>query len=182
MQKDILAILKKHVEDGIIETTPKKVSKLQIHNFGESMKGINEFIGAMQMLSLNLNKIKALSEKIDWINDILKEGDKEDAMLSSQRDSHLAGIKEICENASFIGIKLFDTQIACVASGIDFSINVENPLNDISSITWYCNERLEEIDALTSRLNNTLNSIDEGVESIDYDDIFKSNPFAKMYK
>ena len=77
MEKDILATLKKHIDSGAIEPTPKEVSRAQIHTFGENMKGINEFIGAVQMLSLNLNKIKNLSEKIEWINDLLSQESNE---------------------------------------------------------------------------------------------------------
>ena len=64
-EKDILAILKKHV-DSNLET--KKIEKS--HRFAENMKGVNEFIGALQTLNMKLSKIIKLCEIIESINDL----------------------------------------------------------------------------------------------------------------
>lgn len=170
MEKDILATLKKHIDDGVIEATPKEVSKAQIHTFGENMKGINEFIGAVQMLSLNLNKIKNLSEKIEWINDLLSQERDENtiAMLRMQRNAHIANIKYVCSEAKFLGLNLFDTNLSCIANGKEFGISVKNPL-DLKGTHFpsYCAERLLEIDELMTALNNRLHNIDESDNAVD---------------
>ena len=164
MEKDILATLKKHIDDGIIEAMPKEVSKAQIHKFGENMNGINEFIGAVQMLSLNLNKVKNLSEKIEWINDLLSQESDENtiSMLRMQRNAHIANIKYVCGEAKFLGVNLLGTNLSCVANGKEFSISVENPLElKGTHIPSYCTEKLLEIDDVMQRLNNRLHNIDD---------------------
>ena len=164
MEKDILATLKKHIDSGVIEATPKEVSKAQIHTFGENMKGINEFIGAVQMLSLNLNKIKNLSEKIEWINDLLSQERDENtiSMLRMQRNAHIANIKYVCGEAKFLGVSLFGTNLSCIVKGKEFSVNVENPLNlKGTHFPTYCTEKLLEIDDLMQKLNNRLHNIDD---------------------
>lgn len=72
---DALAIFKRHLS-GISEI---ESPKLPSHNFGNNMKGVNEFIGAVQTLSINLTKIKNLSEKIAWIDELLGQGSAENA-------------------------------------------------------------------------------------------------------
>ena len=169
-EKDILATLKKHIDSGVIEPMPKEVTKTQIHKFGENMKGINEFIGAVQMLSLNLNKVKNLSEKIEWINDLLAQEDNENtaSMLRMQKNAHIANIKYVCGEAKFLGVNLFGTSLSCVANGKEFSTNVENPLElKGTHIPTYCTEKLLELEDLMRRLNNKLHNIDEDDGAVD---------------
>lgn len=160
MSDDFLKTLKKHIDDGIIEAVPHKISKTQIHNFGESMKGINEFIGAVQVLSLNLNKVKNLSEKIEWIDEVLKTEDNKNtiSMLNMQKSSHISNIKYVVEGTKFIGVVLFDTNLSCVINGSEFTLFVENPLSIKNGTFAYCTHKLNEIDMLIARLNNMLNS------------------------
>ena len=170
MEKDILATLKKHIDSGAIEPTPKEVSRAQIHTFGENMKGINEFIGAVQMLSLNLNKIKNLSEKIEWINDLLSQESNENtaSMLRMQRNAHIANIKYVCGEAKFLGVNLFGTNLNCVVRGKEFAISVENPLNlKGTHFPTYCTEKLLEIEDLMQKLNNRLHNIDDSDNAVD---------------
>lgn len=164
MGDDFLKTLKKHIDDGIIEAVPQKISKTQIHNFGESMKGINEFIGAVQVLSLNLTKVKNLSEKIEWINDLLAQEDNENtaSMLRMQKNTHIANIKYVCGEAKFLGVNLFGTSLSCVVSGKEFALCVESPIEVKKvHIPSYCTEKLQMIESLMSALNARLYSDDE---------------------
>lgn len=168
MEKDILATLKKHIDSGTIE--PKEVSRVQIHKFGENMKGINEFIGAVQMLNLNLNKIKNLSEKIEWINDLLSQESNENtaSMLRMQKNAHIANIKYVCGEARFMGVNLFGTNLSCIAHGREFSVNIESPLEAKGiHIPSYCTEKLLELDDLMQNLNNLLHNIDSSDNAVD---------------
>ncbi|WP_181881739.1 flagellar FLiS export co-chaperone [Helicobacter sp. MIT 14-3879] len=183
MQKNILATLKKHIDSGIIEATPKKVTKIQIHNFGENMKGINEFIGATQILSINLSKIKNLSEKIEWINELLKQEENKNtaSMLKTQKNAHLANIKFVIDGAVFMGVKLFDTKLSCIVNKMIFNLNIENPLNYIDNNMFeYCNEKLDEINLIMEKINSRLNDVDKDSNSIGYNESFKENPFIKL--
>lgn len=164
MEKDILATLKKHIDSGVIEPMPKEVTKTQIHKFGENMKGINEFIGAVQMLNLNLNKIKNLSEKIEWINDVISQESNENniSMLRMQKNAHIANIKYVCGEAKFLGVNLFGVNLSCVVNGKDFSLCVESPIEVRKvHIPSYCTEKLQMIESLMSALNARLYSDDE---------------------
>ena len=158
MSEDFLKTLKKHIDEGTIEAVPQKISKTEIHNFGESMKGINEFIGAVQVLSLNLTKIKNLSEKIEWIDELLKtEGNKNTiSMLNMQKSTHISNMKYVACGTKFIGVALFDTNLSCVVNGVEFTLFVENPLNIKDGVFAYCTQKLGEIDMLIARLNNAL--------------------------
>lgn len=169
MNDDFLKTLKKHIDDGVIEAVPQKISKTQIHNFGESMKGINEFIGAVQVLSLNLNKVKNLSEKIEWIDEVLKTEDNKNTilMLNMQKNTHISNIKYVIEGTKFIGVALFDTNLSCVVNGSEFRLFIENPLNIKNGTFEYCAQKLDEIDLLIARLNNALNNAESSLRGFD---------------
>lgn len=158
---DFLATLQKHIDSGVIEAVPSKITKAQIHNFGESMKGINEFIGAVQVLSANLGKIKNLSEKIEWINELLRNEKNENTitMLNMQKSTHSANIKYVVDGTKFIGVELFGTNLSCAVNGSTFSISVENPLN-AGDMSGFCAQKISEIDALLKTLNYALNHND----------------------
>ena len=67
---DILATFKKHLSG--IEEIDSSFTKTHIHNFGETMKGINECIGAVQIINLNLHKIKNMPSDFNYRNYDLK--------------------------------------------------------------------------------------------------------------
>ncbi len=185
LNNSILETLKKHIEENDLESalqnteaTKAKLTKTQIHNFGENMKGINEFIGAAQALSLNLSKIRNLNDKIEYIDELLSENKEQSFVLKTQRNAHITNIKYIISNATFLGVELFDTNLSCVVSGNIFSLNIANPINYIeNNLSIYCNEKIEEISKLLSNLNNALNAKEQNVESkelsneMDYSDI-----------
>lgn len=161
MRDDFLETLKKHIDSGAIEVAQKAVTKAQIHNFGETMKGINEFIGAIQTLNLNLAKIKNIAEKIEWINELLKTEKNENAiaMLKMQQTAHQTNVKCVYESTKFLGVSLFGTDLSCAVNGKMFSINVGNPL-DAANLVEYCGEQMRYIDILLRRLNDRLNNVD----------------------
>ncbi|MGX2983519.1 flagellar FLiS export co-chaperone [Helicobacter sp. 23-1045] len=181
MNDDFLNTLKKHIDSGAI--VPNEMSKTQIHNFGESMKGINEFIGAVQVLNINLAKVKNLSEKIEWIDEMLKseKNDSTTAMLKMQKSTHIANLKYVVDGTKFIGVALFGTQLSCVVNGREFALCVENPLNHNAPLA-YCAQKLDEINALTLALNQRLNSDDLGADSAlsqQFSQTMPQNLFAK---
>lgn len=159
---DFLATLKKHIDSGVIEAVPSKITKGQIHNFGESMKGINEFIGAVQVLGVSLNKIKNLSEKIEWINELLRSEKNENTliMLNMQKSTHSANIKYVVDGTKFIGVELFGTNLSCAVNGSVFNISVENPLN-ADNVSKFCAQKISEIDTILKALNCALNHNDD---------------------
>lgn len=163
---NFLATLKKHIDSGVIEVAPSKITKAQIYNFGESMKGINEFIGAVQVLNINLSKIKNLSEKIEWINELLRSEKSENTitMLNMQKRTHSANIKYVVDGTKFIGVELFGTNLSCTVNGSVFSISVENPLK-AGDMSGFCVQKITEIDTLLKALNYALNHNNDDAES-----------------
>lgn len=185
MEKDFLSALKKHIDSGVIEPELQKITKAQIHNFGENMKGINEFIGAIQTLNVNLTKIKNLSEKIEWINELLRQEENANtiAMLNMQKNAHIANIRYVIEGATFLGVRLFNADLSCAVEGSVFSMQTGNPLES-GDMLIYCNEKLGEIEILVRQLNEKLNGDKdeslESAESANADEILRKNPFAGM--
>lgn len=178
---NFLESLKKHIDSGIIEPMPRTITKAQIHNFGENMKGINEFIGAIQVLSLNVAKIKNLSEKIEWINELLKSESNENTitMLTMQKNAHISNIKYVSELTKFLGVSLFDTKLSCAVNGKIFSISVENPLSIKDNMFQFCTQKLDELENLINSLNHSLNGDDDSVDSAVIDD-FSENTLEKI--
>lgn len=165
---DMLATFKKHLA-GVEQDIQVNLTKTQIHNFGENMKGINEFIGAAQTLNVNLNKIKNLSEKIHWIDDLLKQETNANAIqiLRTERQTHIANIKYTLENAKFLGVGLFDVELSCVVSGRKFSLNVANPLEFIDdNMLEYCAAKSDELNEMLLKVSQRLNSEDDSSKSL----------------
>lgn len=178
---DFLESLKKHIDEGIIEALPSNITKAQIHNFGENMKGINEFIGAIQVLSLNVTKIKNLSEKIEWIDELLKSETNTNTitMLNMQKTAHTSNIKYVIDGTKFLGVSLFDTNLSCVVNGRIFSINIESPLKFKENMSVFCIQKLQELDNLVINLNHSLNGGNESVDSTAMSD-FDSSALEKI--
>lgn len=173
---DILATFKKHLSE-VEQEVQINLTKTQIHNFGENMKGINEFIGAAQTLNVNLSKIKNLSEKIQWIDDLLKQEANESTIkiLNTERQTHIANIKYMLGNSKFMGIELFDTELSCVVNGKRFSLNIESPLNFIDdNMLEYCTLKNEELSKLLLQISQRLNGQDDNSSAInEFEDLSK---------
>ncbi|MBR7117901.1 MAG: hypothetical protein IKC84_00825 [Helicobacteraceae bacterium] len=166
---DILATFKKHL-CGIKEVD-SDIVKNQIHNFGETMKGINEFVGAIQTISLNLTKIKDVSEKIQWIDDLLN-AESNTLNLQTERHNYLSSIKHIVDNTKFMDIALFDVELSCVINGKQFSLDVPSPVNYLNDdIYEYCVTKINELSMLQSQISKCLNGEDNASSINDYSDV-----------
>lgn len=140
IDKDLLATLKKHIQDidGTDFEVPSKVGN-KIVSFGEDMKSANEFIGALQVLSIALKKCINKAHLVDGAEnlDVLKEN----TVLS---------IREIISNCSFMGNALFDASL-CIELGsesVEFSISTPESFlekYDFESIVGYFEDKQEEI-------------------------------------
>lgn len=120
--RDILSTFQKHIGtqfEGDMQTQTPSIAS--IHRFGEDMKGANEFIGALQSASSMLRKILKTAQSID----------------SQSQSIHItkaeSEIIEMVENASFMGVKLFDTQLGTRLNGAEYTITFESPLPLLAS-------------------------------------------------
>lgn len=169
---DILATFKKHLSG--IEEIDSSFTKTHIHNFGETMKGINEFIGAVQIINLNLHKIKNLVEKIQWIDDLLNTESNAQTMQSMQteRQNYLSNIEHLVDNAKFMGIALFDVELSCLINGRQFNLDVASPINFINDDLYgYCSIKINELNMLQSQISKCLSGEDDTANVSDFDNI-----------
>lgn len=169
---DILATFKKHLSG--IKEIDSSFTKMQIHNFGETMKGINEFIGAVQTINLNLSKIKDLAEKIQWIDDLLlAESSASTAnTMQTERQNYLSNIQHLIDNTKFMGIYLFDIELSCVINGRQFHLDISSPINFLNDdIYEYCSIKINELNMLQSQISKCLSGEDDISSTSDYSDI-----------
>lgn len=180
-EKNILETFKKYQQEASGgEIASEHLTKTQIYNFGENMKGINEFIGAAQSLMVNLTKIKNVSEKIAWIDEAAQ--DSNNSAIRLERSAHVTNIKYLVANAQFMGVQLYDTNLTCAVNGRIFSTNVANPaqfLDENVDIAEYCTQKINEINALLARLNNALlseenDSLEQEFSQSDFDERMKN--------
>ena len=169
---DILATFKKHLSG--IEEIDSSFTKTHIHNFGETMKGINEFIGAVQIINLNLHKIKNLVEKIQWIDDLLNTESNAQTIQSMQteRQNYLSNIQHLVDNEKFMGIALFDVELSCLINGRQFNLDVASPINFINDDLYgYCSIKINELNMLQSQISKCLSGEDDTANVSDFDNI-----------
>ncbi len=141
IDKDLLATLKKHIQDidGTDFKVPSKIGN-RIVSFGEDMKSANEFIGALQVLSIALKKC---INKILLIEDSMQN-------MSTLKESTVLYIREIITNCSFMGNALFDANF-CIkldSDSLEFSISTPESFlkeYDFESIMAYFEDKQEEI-------------------------------------
>lgn len=156
--KDILATFKKHI-DEIDDKSMKNMSKYQIHRFSENIKGINEFIGAAQSISMRIIKIKNLAEKISYIDELLDTPSNNLEQLKQNKIAHINNIENIAQDSTFIGIQLFDTELSCMINGKEIKLNVKNPMQYINdNIIEYCQEVQNDISKILSTISNLMAS------------------------
>lgn len=156
--EDILATFKKHI-DGIDNKNMQNMSKYQIHRFSENIKGINEFIGAAQSISIKILKIKNLAEKINYIDELLDAPSNNLEQLKQNKISNKSSIENIIQDATFMGIQLFDTELSCIINGKEIKLNIKNPMQYIdNNIIEYCQEVQNEISTILSTISNLMAS------------------------
>lgn len=163
-EKDILAILKKHVDSNL---DVKKIEKA--HRFGETMKGVNEFIGALQTLNMKLSKIIKLCEIIESINDL----DALDSIQLLNKQKHQNMVEDLCLS-SFLGVNLFDTELSCALNGEVFSFYIESPSNYFdNNIIGFCIQKQDELNLILKEISRNLESKNNDVR-VDSNSDFRS--------
>ncbi|WP_181566276.1 flagellar FLiS export co-chaperone [Helicobacter monodelphidis] len=98
-------------------------SNFEVLAFTKSVKGANEFIGALQTANVTLKKIdKAMSEGADT-----------------------GVVSDLAEKSSFMGNKLFNKNLLVSVGGKDFSLTLQNPadLSDDSRGEYISSKRAE---------------------------------------
>ncbi len=143
-------------------------------SFGEDSKGLNEFIGALQITNIALGKILKEIESCELEDCVSKEE------LDSLQSSACVRIDEIIQNTKFMGTPLFDTPLSAKVGGSMKGITFENPLalsHDFSAMKGFLEDkRAESNDLLLALSEALLAPTDTHFESID------SAKLANMFK
>ncbi len=170
LMQDILSTFQKHIGE---QFEPEIHPRERIHQFGEDIKGANEFIGALQSASAALKKILKIA----------KNPTIQDAHTLSQ------DIQEIVENASFMGCGLFDTCLHTTLHSQAYTFSVNNPLPllpqsqkgelDTHALVLYVEEKIQEANQMLLALNDALLAGTE--EDYNFNE-FNPKAFAEMFK
>lgn len=181
---DILSTFQKHINEHF-DAQELVTSPSSIHKFGEDIKGANEFIGALQSASVSLKKILKIAKDVS----------------SQNMHQSIADMQEIVENASFMGIELFDTQLDMTLNAKSYTFIIENPLSlypsipscldyisevpeelNINVLIAYIEEKLREITEMLDTVSEALNEPMSSKEEHYNFNEFSSSQFAQMLK
>ncbi|TQR32360.1 hypothetical protein DMB92_04480 [Campylobacter sp. MIT 99-7217] len=161
-----LEIFKKHL--GEVEGK----SEFKAKQFCSQISDANDFIGALQILDLNLKKVlKNLNEHLASA-DLVDENQKR--MLDVQAS-------QLIQTCSFMGENLYDSSFKVSVGNESFSFEIQNPLlvlehDDFSGVISYIEDKREEIASLLVNLATaiTLNTPIESLGSFDTQMDYKS--------
>lgn len=147
-----------------------------IKQFSEDSKGLNEFIGVLQLGNVALGKIERELARLDSI----KAEDSNPAYIHA-KSTVFAQVQNIINASAFLGIPIFETNFNSKVNGELHEICFENPLRakDIASMNAYIKDKKQESNELLSLLSNALlnggsDARFEQVSSADLSRLFKS--------
>ena len=165
LDETLLKTLKKHLQNIDGATSDLKeplMQKSKILSFGEDMKSANEFIGALQIISITLKKAINIAKKSDTPHEI---------RLQIQEQLCLE-IKELTEKCSFMGNSLFDATLltSLGQNHFEFEINTPNSFleeYDFENIIIYFEDKQDEIKQKLSLISNKISEANN--QRNDYD-------------
>ncbi|WP_395148686.1 flagellar FLiS export co-chaperone [uncultured Helicobacter sp.] len=121
--------------------------------FGEDSKGLNEFIGALQITNISLTKILKEIESCELEDCVSIEE------LQTLQNNACVRIEEIIQNTKFMGTPLFDTPLSAKVNGSMKDICFENPLalsQDFSAMKGFIEDKRAESNDLLLELSEAL--------------------------
>lgn len=151
-----LEILKKHL--GEVEGQ----SEFKAKQICSQINDANDFIGALQILDLNLKKVqKNISERLD--DSISPENQR---VLDSQNAA-------LIQSCAFMGECLYDHEFSVNVGAQDFHFEIQNPLlilekGDFSGVLSYVEDKREEIASLLVDLATAI-TLNAPLESYSFD-------------
>ncbi|MCX2716280.1 flagellar FLiS export co-chaperone [Helicobacter sp. MIT 21-1697] len=186
--QDILSTLHRHINTQFTEEMGQSIpmpSAKAIHRFSEDIKGANEFIGALQSASVALKKILKLAQSVDIQSQEIQIAQVKSAM------------QEIIDNTSFMGVKLFGTQLHTHLHTKTYTITIENPMPlcegtshtsscanpSMDTLISYVEEKANEITQMLLDLSEALSEPTNAKQENSYNfEEFNPQAFAQMFK
>lgn len=147
-----------------------------LKQFSEDSKGLNEFIGVLQLGNIALGKIEREFDRLDSI-----EIEETNPAYINAKSTVLVQVENIIKANVFLGVPIFETNFSSKVHGQLHEICFENPLKakDIAFMRAYIKDKKQEASELLSLLSNALLSDSndthfEQVNSADLSRLFKS--------
>ncbi len=148
--------------------------------FGEDIKGVNEFIGALQSAQIVLTKILKIAQGCLYDATDLQQAQMSESELDSKKALAISEITSLVAEAQFLGTPLFDTNLSANINGAKQSICFASPLSlspDFHALSVYVQEKQDESMQLLLLLSEVLSTPSNAhFESVD------SNALASMLK
>lgn len=161
---------------GFAHSNQKSTTQNAIKQFNQDSKGLNEFIGVLQLGNVALSKIERELARLDSLQ--TKESDP--AYIHAKSTVFIQ-VQNIINASAFLGMPIFETNFSSKINGELHEICFENPLKakDIASMNAYIKDKKQESNELLSLLSNALLSGGddarfEQVSSADLSRLFKS--------
>lgn len=154
----------------------KNATQNILKQFSEDSKGLNEFIGVLQLGNIALDKIERELDRLDSI-----EIEESNPAYIHAKSTVFIQVENIIKANAFLGVPVFETNFSSKVNGELHEICFENPLKakDIASMRAYIKDKKQESSELLSLLSNALLSEGndtrfEQVSSADLSRLFKS--------
>lgn len=161
------------------KTSPQQTLKSANQKLGATYKGVNEFIGMLQVASSKLNQMLKILLACSFDEVDITSAQIPLTELSIKTTQALNEIQEIAK-AQFLGIAIFDTPLSTHMLDTHFSICIQSPMAlapDTKAMSAYIEEKLQETQSLLTLLSEMLTEpTNAQFERID------SHNIAKMLK
>lgn len=145
-----------------VQTTLNRETSQQANKrFGEDIKGVNEFIGALQSVQIVLVKILKIAQGCLYDATDLQQAQISESELTSKKSLATSEIASLVAEAQFLGTPLFDTNLSANVNGTQQSICFTSPLSlapDFHALSAYVQEKQEESMQLLLLLSEALST------------------------
>jgi len=158
------------------------LSSMCIHSFGEHIKNINEFIGALQTLLIVFNK---MSNSIKSFRD----SNAEHIYIREDSARLIKLISEQIEQCYFLENPLFQTSLNASINGENLVFENPSPLplleqglhnNDLNNVVAYMEDKITEINALITTLADIITNKQSFNQTAHSNQTNKNNPHATI--
>lgn len=161
------------------KSSPQQTLKSANQKLGATYKGVNEFIGMLQVASSKLNQMLKILLACSFDQTDITSTQIPLSELSIKTTQALSEVEEILK-AQFLGTAIFDAPLSTHILDTHLSICIQSPMAlapDIKAMATYIEEKLQEVQSLLALLSEMLtqptNAQFENIDSQNIAKIFK---------
>lgn len=172
--------------------TLENSKKIDAQVFTINAKNSNEAIGLLQTAKKTIGKMEGYKENLEWIAQIKKDGslsDTETKELTNEAGRMASDIKSLFDNASFMGKKVFGTNVSIDfgAQKVNFDLNAPKIPQDITqeNVSSMYEESKKSLNLINGAISDIVNSLGSaqskfGNEGHDFN-TFQKDAFKNMF-